>query len=138
MPDSFLSALRVLSRMSAGFLPTKNIPPGVPGVFRISRASGETRTNINKLRHVHKTPPKNHPTPTSKAVWNPSTMCGKYSAGGRANWLMKHRGLSEADAQEKVMKEFPDQFKSISTTSKAEGHFLVFFCMVWLDIGIFR
>jgi len=62
-------------------------------------------------------PATNAPTTTAQAtaMWNPNVNCGGHSAGGRAKWLMDNRDMSEAAAREKVMKEFPAQFKAAAS-----------------------
>ena len=67
------------------------------------------RANLLTTRRT-KAPPSTSVRPAG--AWNPDTMCGGASAGSRAKWLMDHRGMSEAAARDKVMKEFPSEFKA--------------------------
>jgi len=63
------------------------------------------------------------PTTTAHATaaWNPNTMCGDYSAGSRAKWLMDNRGMSEAAARDEVMKEFPSKFTDVALISDGKA-----------------
>mmetsp|Transcript_23328 Transcript_23328/g.54973 ORF Transcript_23328/g.54973 Transcript_23328/m.54973 type:complete len:475 (+) Transcript_23328:58-1482(+) len=50
--------------------------------------------------------------------WAPGTIVGTdesgfYPAKDRAAWLMENQGMSQEDAQNKVIEEFPDKFKSL-------------------------
>jgi len=68
--------------------------------------------------------------PAAKAtslVWNPDAVCGCSGqwcswakAASRAKWLTD-AGMSEADAREKVMKEFPAQFKVAASLADLHG-----------------
>ncbi|VEU45105.1 unnamed protein product [Pseudo-nitzschia multistriata] len=48
-------------------------------------------------------------------VWNPDVICGTdesgfYPASDRAEWLVTNKNMTQADAQKKVMVEFPERF----------------------------
>ena len=73
-------------------------------------ASGKKELKLLKLQK-----PKSVKKDVAGMVWNPDIVCGTdesgfYPASARMQWLVDNESMTQKDAQNKVMKEFPDHF----------------------------